>query len=480
MINKILSELVQNNNVRENLIALKNELKKEGAVYKLRYDSLYTSALLPFFLTNADAKVRKNAAIIMGIVNEDGYMDKLFDAYLNEKTLFVKSAYLQAMLAYDHSAYDDRLFEIKKELENGDHGDDIKHVAEELKYFDMLFPQKVGKKHTFRMPNQKISVVLTTNKDAVQALCDAFPDSKKVFCGAMLETDDIQDLYNHRMFRELLFPLNNMGLCEKNKLAESITSGNLIELLKLMHDNADEPFRFRVTSKTLDVAAIATKIQALSKGRLVNMASDYEVEIKVLTNKYEKCVSFLKLHTIKDKRFSYRKNYVAASIKPVNAAMAMWMVKDYLKAQAQVLDPFCGVGTMLIERNMVERASHMYGVDIFGTAIEGARENADILGLPIHYICKDYFEFTHDYLFDEIVTNMPVFKPGEGDEFYKKFFEKSKYHLVDTGIIIMISNEKNLIKKYLRLNKEYKLLREYIMDAKEGKAIYVISFSRGE
>ena len=41
-----------------------------------------------------------------------------------------------------------------------------------------------------------------------------------------------------------------------------------------------------------------------------------------------------------------------------------------------MLDPFCGTATLLIERYRRKKAAHLYGVDIFGEAIEGARENA--------------------------------------------------------------------------------------------------------
>ena len=49
-----------------------------------------------------------------------------------------------------------------------------------------------------------------------------------------------------------------------------------------------------------------------------------------------------------------------------------------------------------------------YGIDIFGEAIRGARENASYAGEKINFINRDYFDFTHAYLFDEIITNMPV------------------------------------------------------------------------
>ena len=63
---------------------------------------------------------------------------------------------------------------------------------------------------------------------------------------------------------------------------------------------------------------------------------------------------------------------------------------------------------MLIERDIRVPAREKYGIDIFGEAIRGARENASYAGEKINFINRDYFDFTHAYLFDEIITNMPV------------------------------------------------------------------------
>ena len=79
-----------------------------------------------------------------------------------------------------------------------------------------------------------------------------------------------------------------------------------------------------------------------------------------------------------------------------------------------------------------------------------ARENAALAGEKINFIHRDYFDFKHDYKFDEIVTNMPVKgkKAKEDmDAFYARFFEKSKSLLAEDGIIIMYSNEVGFVKK---------------------------------
>lgn len=127
----------------------------------------------------------------------------------------------------------------------------------------------------------------------------------------------------------------------------------------------------------------------------------------------------------------------------------MYLAKPYLKENAQILDPCCGVGTMLIERDILVPAREKYGIDIFGDAIDMARENAALAGEKINFIHRDYFDFKHDYKFDEIVTNMPVKgkKAKEDmDSFYARFFEKSKSLLAEDGIIIMYSNEVGFVK----------------------------------
>ena len=62
---------------------------------------------------------------------------------------------------------------------------------------------------------------------------------------------------------------------------------------------------------------------------------------------------------------------------------------------------------MLIERDRLVPAREMYGIDIFGEAIVKARENTQAAGTRVWYINRDFFDFTHDYKFDEIITDMP-------------------------------------------------------------------------
>ena len=113
------------------------------------------------------------------------------------------------------------------------------------------------------------------------------------------------------------------------------------------------------------VKKLGSAIEQLSDGKLVNSPGDYEVELRLIANREGKFFPALKFYTIPDHRFAYRKHAIAASMHPSLAALIMELAAPYLKENAQIIDPFCGVGTMLIERDIRVPAREKYGTDIF-------------------------------------------------------------------------------------------------------------------
>ncbi|MBQ8040796.1 MAG: methyltransferase, partial [Lachnospiraceae bacterium] len=273
---------------------------------------------------------------------------------------------------------------------------------------------------------------------------------------------------------------------DPQKAAEEIWENGILELLKELHKE-DGSFYYRIECKSsmeLEERSVFTKrlgaqLDRLSDGMLINSAGDYEIELRLIANKDGEFFPCIKLFTIKNNRFAYRKNAIAASIHPSTAALMMEMVQGYLKENAQIIDPFCGVGTMIIERDKKVPAKEIYGTDIFGEAIAFGRENAKAAGVKINFINRDFMEFEHGYLFDEIITNMPLRgkkTKQEMDEFYGKFFQKAKSILKDDAIIVMYTNEMGFVKKQLRLNKEYELLQETCMQTKNDFNLVVMKF----
>nr|MCR5468735.1 methyltransferase [Lachnospiraceae bacterium] len=119
----------------------------------------------------------------------------------------------------------------------------------------------------------------------------------------------------------------------------------------------------------------------------------------------------------------------------------------------------------------------IYAIDIFGEAIDKAKENVKAAGLSVNFIHRDYLDFKHDYLFDEIVANMPVRgkkTKDEQDAFYDGFFEKSDEILAPEGVMILYSNEKGFIFKQLRLKKNLSLVKEFVIREKDGFGLFII------
>lgn len=477
-----LRNITDDTDVRASLIAIKAELKDEGSVSAFKKDELYDKELFVKLLSHEDPKVRKNAVLIMGVLSDNEYAKYIYEAYVKEDKFFVRSSYLKALSSYDYSEYEEELLKRMKQLENGEYEEgDLKHASEELHELRKMFPDKAEHvRHEYRNPADKVEVILTVKKELISRLHMKVEEitgrgtAREIFCGVLVKSKDVGKLAAIRIYRDMLFPVNGFKPMERDGLAKEIAGGNLMELLSSLHRENDGPYHFRVSSTTLNSAKIAREIEAASKGRLVNSVSDYEIELRLLENKEGKVGCLLKLFTRKDRRFTYRKNDIATSLHPVNAALIAEVAKEYFEKHATILDPFCGVGTLLIERDRIMKASHIYGVDLYGTAIDYARENGKIAGTEINFIKRDFFDFKHEYFFDEIITEMPRFEKGEADEFYGRFFEKAGELMKDNGVMIIYSCEKGILKKYIRLHKEYTLISEILMDSKDDGTVYII------
>jgi len=226
------------------------------------------------------------------------------------------------------------------------------------------------------------------------------------------------------------------------------------------------------------IKSVSRDITAYGKGKLINDSSDYDVEIRLISVKDGKYLPFLKFPKLEDKRFSYRVEYLPVSMPANLHAFALYVCKDYLKEKANVLDPFCGVGTMLIERRKYSDCS-LYGTDIFGEAIGMARENASRAGVNVNFINRDFFDFTHEYLFDEILTEMP-YASGKFDDkrvefIYKNFFLKATKHLSKDGVIMLVSRNKSLLQSAIDRSGEFKIEKEVAIDKKGVRCLFVIT-----
>lgn len=490
MVKEYFKNLKSGEKARESLSTLRSLIKEEEQKEILR-QLVGDGAALSRYLTAEDAKTRKNAALLIGDLQLQQQLMPLKEAYEKETILFVKSAYLAAMSKLDASdllaffkEQRERLLAVQPEEE------EKKHICEELHELFLIISGIEGvKPHTFCGLKRPREILLSTNREqrevtlgevaelsaAVQRKAELHP------LGVSVYTKEVQPFTTLRTYRELLFVCGK-NISEKPKeAAKQLLDSGLPEFLEECHKEA-APFLFRVEVKALTpqteyAKKLSAALEQLSHMKLVNDTKDFEVEIRFILAREGGYAAFLRLKTIPMRRFSYRKNAVAMSIHPAAAAMMMRLAKPYLKENAQILDPCCGVGTMLIERDICVPAREIYGIDTFGEAITGARENASRAGERIHFIHRDFFDFKHSYPFDEIVTNMPVRgrkSKEEMDCFYEEFFRKAASLLVPQGRLILYSNEAGFVKKQLRLHGEYRLLQEFCIRKKEQFYLYIM------
>ncbi|NBH15457.1 RNA methyltransferase [Lachnospiraceae bacterium] len=489
MIKQIYEELKMNRELRKNLIALKQELKDEKAREELLSVLRGNYSVLTDLLKDSEPKVRKNAALVLGRLKQAENAALLYEAYERETQLFVKSNYLKALAELNDLPCMPKLRQRLRELETYHPSvEEEKHIREELAALRKLTGKSDShKRHIFQGYDNTWEVILSTGRKYQHITAEQIRggEVKILKNGVHLITSHIKPVLMIPTYRELLFPLNIRKISEEpQEAAEMLAGSNLPELLQKAHKTEDD-FYFRLelqSSKTLKQRSIFTKkcafaLEQKTNGKLKNSASDYELEIRLLENREGKFLPLVKLYTFEEQRFSYRKHVVASSIRPEQAALIVRLAKPYLSEAAQILDPFCGVGTMLIERDRVCPARRMYGVDIFGEAVVKARENTRLADREIYYINRDFFEFSHKSLFDEIITNMPERgkkSKEELDKLYKLFFEKAGEILKKTGKIILYSNEMNFVKKQLRLHKSFRLCQEYSMDERDIYYLFII------
>ena len=471
--------------LRESLSVMRGVLrdKKEGPAAGLWLDERFEEEpeVLLSLLKSEDPKIRKNAALVLGLLGRDECRDALLAAYEKEEQRFVKSAYLLALTGCD---CEERLdfFKERRRILLGEKrtAENDKHLREELEALNGLISEyETAKRRRFMGMEEPVDVILTTWKDYRDLTAQQITRGQVSMMGSGMRVreGELSELLSIRTWRELLFCLDVEEISRENG-AKELAASNLRELLK-RHYEGGAPWRFRIECRgkmNLEERSRFTKkladgLMMETGGTLLNDTSDYEVELRLIEKKSGGFLPLLKFSGLPDRRFAYRKHSVAASMQPALAAMLVELAKPYLKENARVLDPFCGVGTLLLERNYAVHADTLYGVDLFGPAIKGARENAAIAGIPAHFINKDIRDFRHEYKFDEIITDMP----GEGknrtahdvEYLYRVLCERAEELLNPGSMLFLYAHDRGYAKRYIRETRGLKLQKEWRISEKE-------------
>ena len=502
-------------------------------------------------LTHEDAKTRKNAALVLQTIAEEYGTDifgddqvedtaasdeaptasdlpsaevasYLYAAYKAEETMFVRSAYLEALKCFDCEPYRAELMERLTFLKEESWAEgDLKHVREERHAIESLFEAPASEmKSEFKGLDREMGILLVIDEAVREAAQTELGAGARVVPGGVrLTTSSWKKVQSCRLYKEALFPvplrkgsqitISNMGsLVADSKLIpmvdellkaagdstqtgsageNAVSAGNAAEnagSVGSARENAgarEHPFRMEIRSSSDEdrsgaaLKRAAAELEEASKGRLRNSKTAYEFTLVLMAKRDGSVSPYIKLPDSTDHRFDYRKNSEATSMSAVMAAEAVQMIRPYLKDGAQVIDPFAGVGTLLIERAKAVPHGDLYATDIYGHAVIGGRENAELAGVNISYINRDFFDFKHDYPFDEVITEFPDLfnkEAEEKEEFFRNFFRSAMEVTADKAMLFLISAEDKAMHKHIRLNPELRIVSE--IEFRGHEKIYVI------
>ena len=502
-------------------------------------------------LTHEDAKTRKNAALVLQTIAEEYGTDifgddqvedtaasdeaptasdlpsaevasYLYAAYKAEETMFVRSAYLEALKCFDCEPYRAKLMERLTFLKEESWAEgDLQHVREERHAIESLFEAPASEmKSEFKGLDREMGILLVIDEAVREAAQTELGAGARVVPGGVrLTTSSGKEVQSCRLYKEALFPvplrkgsqitISNMGsLVADSKLIpmvdellkaagdstqtgsageNAVSVGNAAEnagSVVSVGENAgarEHPFRMEIRSSSDEdrsgaaLKRAAAELEEASKGRLRNSKTAYEFTLVLMAKRDGSLSPYIKLPDSTDHRFDYRKNSEATSMSAVMAAEAVQMIRPYLKDGAQVIDPFAGVGTLLIERAKAVPHGDLYATDIYGHAVIGGRENAELAGVNISYINRDFFDFKHDYPFDEVITEFPDLfnkEAEEKEEFFRNFFRSAMEVTADKAMLFLISAEDKAMHKHIRLNPELRIVSE--IEFRGHEKIYVI------
>ncbi|MCR5324730.1 MAG: methyltransferase [Lachnospiraceae bacterium] len=493
MLKKYLNIIESGKDVKANLLELKNYLK--GQFEESSEDLEKAAVILKGSLADEDPKIRKNSAYCLGFIgdkiNSEDITEVLYESYLSDDTKYNKAAYLEALGHLDISSVRDDLLKHREELCSLNYAaEDKKHILEEISELNRILRDVIEKEHEFTGYSLINEAVLLTNRNFKNITIDELKNipHKEFTAGVMVKTKNIRKVMDCRTFTELLFIPDDLKVVEKDAeaAARTMIEGGLIDYLEQRHSNPDAPFYFRVEFRGKDEKKkadlekrMAGEIELASHWKLINSTSDYDLEFRFIENSAEKLQFLIGMRAFPDMRFDYRKKTISAGMKPSLAALLVRLSADYIKDNAAVLDPMCGSGIFLIERNKYRSARIMYGVDIFGEAVAAAKENVKAAGISskCELINKDIIEFKHQFKFDEIITDMPRITSGKDrsliEKLYMDFLAKAKGLMEENGSLFIFTHNRDILRKYT-LKYSYTIKAEFEISKMEEAYYFIL------
>lgn len=411
-------------------------------------------------------KMRKNAARLAGALGQTEDVPVLIQALDRENTRMVRPSQILALgalpcpesraylLQYQPAPPEEPgqephyLLEqeaLKKALAAGTKQE--RHVFKDFpaeQTADLLCPEGLGQ--TLAQEARKAGLtVLKTRSSCVRVLVRQAGDLMKV-----------------RGWQEALLPVA-AGFSYNPQTVAQLCREKILPLLLQAHEG-EPPFRYRWELRGFrDRGGAARELsRTVDGGELESNPSDYEAEFR-LSQRSGLCRLDVKLFTLEDTRFSYRRRVLPASIHPATAAGLMALAAPWLKENASVADPCCGSGTLLLERSMYGSCRLLTGVDISRQAIEAAKENFRAAGRKGRFLAADCTRWQPEEPCDEIISNLPfgnrVGTHESNRALYRALAERLPRWLKPGGIAVLYTMEIQLLQQCLATQPALELLQ---------------------
>jgi tRNA (guanine6-N2)-methyltransferase len=151
----------------------------------------------------------------------------------------------------------------------------------------------------------------------------------------------------------------------------------------------------------------------------------------------------------------YKREHLPASLRPTVAAAMGWLSRP--TPQDLVLDPFCGAGTLLIERALLTgcKEQHLIGGDIREEAVAMTRRNARFASVDVNVRVWDARSLPLDQAsVTRILTNLPFGKQigshEQNQSLYAATLREFKRVLSSDGVLVSLTSEDRLWDTLLR------------------------------
>lgn len=253
-------------------------------------------------------------------------------------------------------------------------------------------------------------------------------------------TDRMDLIYQADCLTEALIPIAKEVPLDPQAVAQAVK------------DMPKEPYRIELRGYVRDRRKMIRLLSQSLGGDNNPAAYDWELRVDCHMDTAD---LYWKLCNVEDNRYPWRKRAIPASMHPALAACVSRYAMGLGKVgKPRVLDPFCGSGSLLFEREKWSPCKALIGVDKSGSAVEAARENARAGESKASFVTKDILRFESREGFDLILTNMPfgnrVGSHEDNKTLYRRFVSRLPYLLTEKGTAVLYTMEYKLLESCLK------------------------------